>query len=436
MRRLTALAAAFALGPAIAAAQSLNDPTLLITPWLTGFSQPTGMRFFGPERGFAIEKATGLVRYFDGDALTTALDLNVQSNSERGLLGITLAPAFSGAGGHVYLYYSRTSAAGDSSVSANWHSNQLTRYTWNGSALVDPLPLATFGAASDGQATGPNHNGGPLAFGPDGKLYGATGDLNRNRIEQNATPSATSALAGGIYRLNPDGSIPTDNPFAGNAAAGMRPWYAYGVRNSFGLAFDPVTGKLWMTENGPGMYDEINQLGAGDNSGWSKIMGPDARTDFSTFNAPGDLNQQPGSQYEDPKFSIRTPVGITSLGFLHGSSWGDAYDDGVLVGDNNTGNLYLLRLNAARDGFVLAGSLADLVADGTAERNLVRFGQDFSVTTDIQVGPDGAVYVTSLGDGTIYRIAPVPEASTWGMLALGLPLIAGLAHRTRRQRRD
>ncbi len=274
---------------------------------------------------------------------------------------------------------------------------------------------------SGGQAQGPNHDGGPLTFGPDGKLYGVTGDLNRDRAEQNNKGNAnTTAGVGGIYRLNADLSIPSGsaaNPFDGTFAQ----WYAYGVRNSFGLAFDPVTGRLWDTENGPSSYDEINLVPRGFNSGWNQIMGPDSR---SPQNAPGDLVVLPESTYSDPEFSFRNPVAVTSLAFLAGSAWGSAYADGVIVGDNNTGKLYLLRLNAARDGFVLAGVLGDQVADSGAEAGLLAFGSGFGVVTDLQVGPDHALYVLSLSQGQVYRIAPVPEPATWTMLlAALLPVI-------------
>ena len=118
---------------------------------------------------------------------------------------------------------------------------------------------------------GPNHNGGPIAFGPDGKLYGITGDLNRNEAEQNYQAQANnSSQVGGIYRLNDDGTVPGDNPFSGHSNADFHRWFAYGIRNSFGLTFDPATGNLWDTENGPGSYDEVNLVAPGFNSGWEQ----------------------------------------------------------------------------------------------------------------------------------------------------------------------
>ena len=200
------------------------------------------------------------------------------------------------------------------------------------------------------------------------------------------------------------------------------------MRNSFGLAFDPRTDRLWDTENGPSSYDEINLVEPGFNSGWNKIMGPDSR---SPQNAPGDLVVLPGSTYSDPEFSFRDPVAVTSLAFLAGSAWGSAYENGLIVGDNNTGRLYLLQLNQARDGFVLSGVLGDKVADGDAQESLLAFGSGFGVVTDLQIGPDHALYVLSLSEGQVYRIAPVPEPATWALLLATLLPVIWVARRRR-----
>lgn len=414
MRKIAAML--LSLMASWAQAQSFSDSNLIVSPFLeTGTSQPIALRFTGADSGFLIEKG-GAVKRFDGGALTTVLDLSVATNSERGLLGIALDPGFA-QNGHVFLYYS----AGSGST---WIENRLARYTWNGTSLTSATTLATFGTSSDAQANGPNHNGGPLLFGTDGKLYGVTGDLNRSGIEQNLSTS-TSAHSGGVFRLNADGSIPQDNPFAANANADLRRWYTYGLRNSFGIAVDPATNRLWNTENGPNSYDEINLLFSGMNSGWTRIMGPDSRDSNST----SDLVMLPGAAYADPEFSYVQPIGITALNFLQGSAWGAQYDDAVLVGEVNGGRLWLLRLNANRDGFELSGALADGVLDpGDA---FAPFGTNFSVVTDITRGPDGALYITSFGSDTVFRVAPVPEPETWALMVLGLGMIVAGTHRAR-----
>jgi hypothetical protein len=253
--------------------------------------------------------------------------------------------------------------------------------------------------------------------------------LNRRGIEQNNKLAATSAATGGVYRLNSDGTIPTDNLFASHGDPGVRPWYSYGVRNSFGLAFDPATGHLWNTENGLNDFDEINLVLNGMNSGWTPIMGPVGR---EAPNATDDLVVLDGSAYHDPKFSFEDPIGITALQFLYGAWGGGPFDNALVFGDNNTGNLWLLRLNAARDGFELSSFLADAVLD--IGETMTPFGENFQIITDLQINPyDQHLYIVELGGG-ISRVAPVPEPHAWLLTLAGLSLVGWAAHRRTRQR--
>ena len=426
-----ALLAACTVGEGALAQPSLVDPALVIdTLAPAGLFAPTGMRFLGPDDAFLIEKNSGKVKRVHAGVVDEVLDLGVASDSERGLLGIELHPDFA-SNGFVYLYHSTRSLPGDGSGTTSWTGNRLDRWVWNGTQLVADPSFQTVSIPQDpAQANGPNHDGGPLRFGPDGMLYLATGDLNRNRIEQNNASASLAAGTGGIYRLNEDGTIPADGPYASHTVPALRGLYAYGVRNSFGLAFDPRTQQLWDSENGPDRMDEINLVAPGFNSGWTILMGPETRDPEGQDRQDlVDLALQ--STYSDPEFSFASPIGITAIGFLAGSALGTGYDDGVLVGDNNTGALYLLRLNQTRDGFVLSGDLADLVADSAAERDRLAFGQGFGVVTGIEAGPDGALYVLSLSGHAIYRLAPVPEPTSAAMLAQGLLLLALLAGRRR-----
>src|SRR6185295_6465434 len=121
-----------------------------------------------------------------------------------------------------------------------------------------------------------------------------------------------------------------------------------------------------------------------------------------------DLTMLPGATYIDPKFSIVSPIGITDLGFLANFNYDARYENAVIFGGSNGTNnnrLFMLRLNAARDGFTVSGGLTDLVADDAAELSSIQFGSAFGVATDIQIGPDNAIYVLSLSNGAIYRIA-------------------------------
>lgn len=420
--RMLAAAAVFALAPHAWAA-FVTDPSLVLSSYLSA-NNPTAIRFSGPNQGFFIEQG-GAIKRFAGGTVSTVLSLDVATdNDERGLLGLALDPNFN-TNGFLYTYHTVGTPAGV------WIENRLSRHTWNGTSIVASDTLATFGSASDGQNNGPNHNGGPITFGPDGKLYGITGDLNRSGIEQNQS-TTQSAFTGGIYRLNSDGSIPADNPFATPMTnTDVHRWYAYGVRNSFGLAFDPAFDdpanlRLWDTENGPTLYDEINLVPAGMNSGWTPIMGPN---DLDPQDV-GDLVNLAGPTYVDPKFSIEDSGGIAALGFLHGSSLAAlGYGDAVIFGRFTSPELFILRLNAARDGFDLSGELADGVADSVASIPIL--GDEFGVITDIQTGPDGAIYLTALGDDVIYRIAPIPEPHTWALMLAGCALVGFVACRRR-----
>jgi glucose/arabinose dehydrogenase len=395
-----------------AQAATVNDPALRVgTLPPHGLQHPTALSFVGNDIGeYFVAEQKGRVVHVSGGVASAVLDLNVsqESGDEGGLVGLALHPDF-GHNGFVYLYYTQGDPTADF---GSWAVTRLSRFKWDGSQLGGERVLRTFGTIVDGADLRPTHFGGPMLFGPDGKLYGVTGDSGRGRAEQNNTAFAdVSAKKGAIYRLNApgddtDGSVPADNPFASHPNPDFQPWFAYGVRNSFGLGFDPLTRRLWDTENGGGNYDEVNLVAPGFNSGWSLIMGPDSRNPGSET----DLVHLPGSAYSDPEFSFQSSVAPTSIAFLADSVLGDAYRDAVLVAAYNRHGLFLFRLNEARDGFVLSGGLRDLVAEGTAEEEAVRFGSGFGTITDLKVGPDGAVYALNYDLGNIYRITPEPGA--------------------------
>jgi len=403
---------------ATASAQSMTDTRLRVDTWVTGLKYPTAFAFVGPDEMLVFEKDTGKVkRVKAGVVRNVALDLNVDRSSERGGLGLALDPDFAN-NQYVYLYYSISSAGGD--TSGQWADNRVERYTFDGRHLGQVFgPLVSFVEDGGQGGNGPNHDGGVIQFGPDGKLYGVTGDLNRGRmgtparIEQN-TATTGSARVGGVFRINTDGSIPSDNPFINESDTDLHLWYSYGLRNSYGMAFDPLNGNLWYTENGPDKYDEIDRCPKGMNSGWLLIMGPDSRN--ATYGENGNTSYDAsqlvnlaGSAYLDPEFSFKVPVGITAIQFLHSKRFPADLRDNVYVGDNNTGNIYYFKMKAARDEFVLNGTVADKVADNGTEVGKVLAGSGFSVITDMHVGADGYLYVTNLGTGKISRIRPVVD---------------------------
>lgn|GEM_PF-552866 len=394
---------------AVASGQTVNDPNLRVTELVGGLSQPTAMAFIGANDILVLQKGDGRVRRVINGVLQPGqvLDVAVHNSSERGLLGIALHPNFPTTP-LVYLYYTESGTGADTGGASIPLGNRVYRYTWNGGALVNPTLILDLPATP-----GPNHDGGTMTFGPDGKLYVVIGDLNRDGQLQNFSGGAAPDNTGVIFRLNDDGSAPSDNPFAGQPD--LAKYYAYGVRNGFGLAFDPVTNELWDTENGPNRYDEINSVPPGFNSGWERIMGPVDRDPEEI----ADLVQFPGSQYTDPKFSWFTPIGVTAIVFLNSLQLGADYLSDVFVGDINNGNLYRFELNAARNGFVFQDpAVADLVADNLAERQLVTFGTGFGGITDLKVGPDGLLYVLSFS-GRIFVIS-----RTAGFVPSNTPLVS------------
>ncbi|HCX32071.1 MAG TPA: hypothetical protein DHU55_20230 [Blastocatellia bacterium] len=454
------------------ASPSMVDPNLTVSTIATGLDQPTSMAFLSANDFFVLEKATGKVQRLLRDPLTgivtsvSVLDLAVNSASERGLLGIALHPQFA-ANGYVYLFWSESNTGGDTTNidSIALLGNRVDRYIWNGSVLTFDKNLIKLRSLQQdaGQSSRGNHDGGVLRFGPDGKLYIIFGDNGRRGFLQNVAaggpvpddqfggPEPDDAhLTGVILRLNDDGSTPTDNPFfnvtttlTGEAAANIKKVFAYGVRNGFGMAFDPLSGYLWTQENGDDAFDEMNRVTAGFNGGWIQTMGPINRvSEFKSIEmsyGPGNLQQLrwppsniadtpqaalarlyslPGSQYTDPEFSWKYAVAPSSIGFVKGRGLGPQFEGDLLVGASRTtllnGYLFRFRFTADRKHFSFTDPLLnDRVADNTdkfdlSESQTLLAGQDFGVVTDIQTGPNGNVFVVSLLSGAVYEIKQKP----------------------------
>lgn len=215
----------------------------------TGLRIPWAMVFL-PDGRILLTERPGRVRLIQGgklDPKPVATISDVLPLGEGGLLGITISPSFSD--NHwVYVYYTHRTASGP--------RNQVVRYTMENQQLHDPkVIIGNIPAAS-------NHDGGRIKFGPDGKLYITTGDAMSPQLAQDR-----SSLAGKILRVNPDGSIPSDNPFPNS------PVYSYGHRNPEGLAWQPGTGQLYATEHGNVGHDEVNKILPGHNYGWPEMQG-------------------------------------------------------------------------------------------------------------------------------------------------------------------
>jgi glucose/arabinose dehydrogenase len=401
------IAACCAVAALPAAAQTINDARLAVISVATGLSSPTSLAFIGPSDILIAQKNDGRVRRVLNGALQAGavLDVAVHFSSERGLLGMAVDPDFLN-NGWVYLYYTESSSGADTSSSGSIPlGNRIYRYRWNGVALVEPLLLISLPATP-----GPNHDGGVLTFGPDDALYAVIGDLNRSGKTQNIPTGPDPDDTGVILRLGTLGQTLPDSPFFDPArpADPLGRAFAYGVRNSFGLAFDPRTGFLWDTENGPDFYDEVNQVSPGFNSGWRPIMGPDALDP----DGEEDLWVAPGSAYRDPELSWKVPVAPTALVFPATPRLGCELQDRLLVGDVNCGNLYRLTLTPERDSLLFTSQeLSGRVADNSGATcqggmSEILFGGGWRGITDLEVGPDGSLYALSIGLGTLFRVAP------------------------------
>ena len=378
--------------------QILIDPSLKVeTIFKDGLKGPTtGMAFLGPNDILVLEKNTGKVqRILDGNLQQNPLlQVNVGTEVELGLLGIATSNNQEGKTS-VFLYYSEANSSG---VVVG---NRLYKYELVDNRLVNPLLLLNLPATSPIPGHENNHNGGKLVIGPDNNVYVIVGDVggrmgNIQNIMRGNSPDGTS----GILRVTQDGKSVDDGPFGSSVPNIL--YYAYGIRNSFGFDFDPVTGNLWDSENGGIDKDEINYVYPGFNSGWRKAMGMalqrfDANQDLFSFEGKGN--------YSDPEFVWKVTVAPTALKFLNSTKLGTQYENTIFVGDVKTGNLYNFKLDSDRKQLLLEPPLNDRVADTPDEVQSIVFGQGFGVITDIQVGPDGYLYILGI-NGSIYRVVP------------------------------
>lgn len=389
---------------ASAAPSITKDPKLKVEILANGLSSPTSMAFIDTSNILVSEK-DGQVRLVSNGVLEDkpVLQVSVDTESERGLLGIAIMNStktnLANNSKFVYLYYTE-SKGGDL-------RNRVYRYEWNGQNqnLVNPTLILDLPALP-----GPNHDGGKLVIGPDHYLYAVIGDLNHRGKLQNTNDGHDPDDTSVILRVNPnDGSAVKDNPFIKDANIAMHKYYAYGIRNSFGITFDPITGNLWQTENGPDVYDEINVVKPGFNSGWTQVMGPLSR---NTGFMIGQLVNFPHSHYADPVFSWKNPVAVTDIEFMKSSVLGEKYKNNIFVGDYNNGNLYYFEVNSTRTGINLDINqekigLSSLVVDNANQQSAVTFGTGFGGISDIKIGPtDGFLYVLSINDGIIYKVVP------------------------------
>ena len=324
----------------------------------SGLTNPTAMEFSPEGRLFVAEQAGTLEVHQDGTRLQADFfrdtPLSVNASGERGLLGLAFDPDYA-ANHFVYVYYTATSPT---------IHNRLSRFTANAAGdlalagservLLDLDPL---------NAT--NHNGGAIHFGPDGKLYVGVGE---NAVGANA--QSLDNLLGKILRLNADGTIPTDNPFYGQATGANRAIWALGLRNPFTFAFQPGTGRMFINDVGQSTWEEINVGARGANYGWPATEGATSNPGFVTPFYSYDRSQGQaiaGGAFYNPA-TVQFPSDFE----------GDYFFADFVSG-------WIRRIDPET---------------GTVES----FATDAGNPVDLRVGADGSLYYLSRGTGQVFRV--------------------------------
>jgi glucose/arabinose dehydrogenase len=408
------------LGDYVFAAQSefnftkqpiINNTNLKVELVSSGLRAPTSMAFLDDNDLIILERFNGTVIRIINDIQQPdpLLDVNIaRVTGERGMLGVTVSKNVPG---HTYVFFYYTESNSDNGEPIG---NRLYRYELVNDKLVNPKLLIDLPVKP-----GPYHNGGGIRIGPDNNIYLPIGDLDNvsdkeqpstqaQNIKRGEPPNGT----GGILRITQNGK-PVGDGLIGDEFP-LNLYYAYGIRNSFGLDFDPETGNLWDTENGPNYGDEINLVEPGFNSGWSKVQGiwkgkaniesvaPDPPKGLVDFSGKG--------KYSAPEFMWKSRHGPTALKFLDSDKLGKEYENDLFVGDLHNGTIYHFELNKERTELSLNGPLEDKIADENQELKETIFAQGFEGgITDLEVGPDGYLYVVSGGwrpEGNVYRIVP------------------------------
>ena len=428
------------------AGPKVTDSNLKVELVARNLDFPTAIDFLGNDDLLLTEKDTGNVyEIINGNITAPLIHLNVTTRDERGLLGL----AISGNGNNdskdntfVYLYYTLCGKdkATDSEVIQQFLNgekvgqptvkggskkcgNYVYRYELDAkdNKLVAPKLIASLPGLP-----GPSHNGGKLLMDKEKNLFVTIGDLQTTKFNQNKTGYDTKAQniingtfpdgRGGILRITHDGKP------VGNGTLGvdypLNLYYAYGIKNSFGIGLDPVTDNLWDTENGPQFGDEINLVKPGFNSGWEKVQGiwklnqtreKDGIFDNSTKGVEF-VDFSSKGKYSNPEFVWDKPVAPTALAFLDSDKLGQQYTNDIFVGSAKKGTLFHFDLKPDRESLDLIGDLADLVYSKKDDSSKIVFGENFGVVTDLKVGPDGYLYVVSgageTGKGAIYKIVP------------------------------
>ena len=405
---------------------SLTDPKLKVELVARNFDFPTSIEFLGKDDILLLEKNTGNVyRIVNGNATGPLIHIDVVHKDERGLLGIAVSKNHNSTtdSALVFLYYTQCTDdqnKNGSRICGNYVYGY--KFDTENSQLTDPKLILTLPALP-----GPSHNGGVLELDNNENIFVTTGDLQPTAFNKNQTGFDTKAQnivngtppdgRAGILRITQDGKPVGDGILGTDYPLNL--YYAYGVKNSFGIGIDPITGNLWDTENGPQFGDEINLVEPGFNSGWEKVQGiwklNQIRDRAGIYNdttneVTGLVDFNGKGKYSAPEFVWDKPVGLTALTFLDSDKLGQDYENDIFVGSVKNGVIYHFNLDKNRKSLSLTGDLADLILNKKDDATQIIFGENFGIITDLKVGPDGYLYVVSgnreTDAGAIYRIVP------------------------------
>ena len=408
-----------------------------------GLDFPTSMAFLGHDDFIILEKNTGLVkRVTDGNMISKPLaEIDVSKKDERGLLGVAVSEIIkqeenenknNNLSHNVFLSYVSCESKGSNC------ENKVTKYQLDNknNELVNPKLLLSVPSFPD-----PAHVGGIITIGPDDNLYVTVGDFHNTVPKEVYKTQAQNFEDGelpdgraGILRITQDGDPVGKEGILGNEYP-LNLYYAYGIRNSFGLDFDPLTGLLWDTENGPKYGDEINLVEPGFNSGSAKIFGiwdvgeegnkqeEDNQKKYDLevddINPKNLLYFDGRGHYSPPEFIWDKPYAPTAIVFLDSNEYGQEYENDMFVATADAGRLLHFDMSEDRRELILTGDLSDKIAKDKSEFGSIELGRGFNLITDLEVNPfDGYLYVVAPfgqsqekkskepGLGTVYRIVP------------------------------
>ncbi|HEY7226964.1 MAG TPA: PQQ-dependent sugar dehydrogenase [Nitrososphaeraceae archaeon] len=405
----------------------LTDTNLRIEEVAEGFDFPTSVDFLGKNDIILLEKNTGnVIRLLNGNVTHQLTHIDVSFRDERGLLGLALLENGSSNAKNtfVFVYYTHCPKKSGQAQNSQNCGNYVYRYRLdtNNYTLTDAKLILSLPALP-----GPSHNGGKLLMDKEKNLFVTIGDLQPTAYNQNVMGYDTKAqnimngtVADGraaILRITPDGR-PVGKGILGDVYP-LNIYYAYGIKNSFGIGIDPLTNNLWETENGPQFGDEINLVEPGFNSGWEKVQGiwklnqtRDKEAVYKVSDKGVELVDFDGKgHYSSPEFVWDKTVAPTALVFLDSSKLGKQYQNDIFVGSVKNGRIYHFDLSKDRKSLSLSDDLADRMLSKKDDASKIIFGKNFGIITDLKVSPyDGYLYVVSgiksNDKGVIYRIVP------------------------------